>query len=224
MGQRRAPGFGGDREFFAERGFGGRVGFGERPALITVDLINAFTDPASPLGAAMDAQLETARAVLNAARICGLPRYFTTLWYEDSDLADAGVWIRKISGLATLRANTHEVRIDARLGRRDDEHLVVKKYASAFFGTDLLSRLVSTGVDTLVIVGCTTSGCVRATAVDAIQYGLRPVVVREAVADRSAAAHEQALFDLEQKYADVDTVDEVIAEFERASSHYTDMP
>ena len=90
-----------------------------------------------------------------------------------------------------------------RLDVRDGDSLLVKKYASCFFGTDLVARLVSRGVDTLVITGCTTSGCVRATAVDALQTGLRPMVVREAVGDRSVAAHEQSLFDLEAKYADV---------------------
>lgn len=209
-----------DQAFFAAHGFGGRVGFGDHPALLVVDLINAFTDPSSPLGAAMDREVDAARVVLDAARTCGVPRYFTTLWYSDADLKDAGVWVRKIKGLAVLRAGTHEVQVDARLARTSDEPVVMKKYASAFFGTDLLSRLVSTGVDTLVIVGCTTSGCVRATAVDAIQFGFRPVVAREAVADRSAAAHAQALFDLEQKYADVDTIDDVIAEFERTSSRH----
>ena len=220
MSGRPATDLGGDQRFFAERGFGGRLGFGDRPALLVVDLVNAFTDASSPLGAAMDSELDAARVLLDAARSVGVPRFFTTLWYEDADLSDAGVWIRKIKGLSALRKDTHEVQLDTRLQRRSDEPIVAKKYASAFFGTDLLSRLISTGVDTVVIAGCTTSGCVRATAVDAIQYGLRPVVVREAVADRAASAHAQALFDLEQKYADVETIDSVIAELHRSASRH----
>jgi len=104
-----------------------------------------------------------------------------------------------------------EVDQDDRLGRHEGESILVKKYASAFFGTDLLSRLNALRVDTLVIVGCTTSGCVRATAVDAIQNGLRPIVVREAVGDRDPAAHQQSLRDLQAKYADVVSADAVLA-------------
>ena len=102
------------------------------------------------------------------------------------------------------------VEIDPRLDFRQSDSLLVKKYASCFFGTDLISRLLSRRVDTVIIVGCTTSGCVRATAVDAVQTGLRPMVVREAVGDRSAAAHEQSLFDLDAKYADVVSLDETL--------------
>lgn len=211
-----------DSRFFAERGFGGQVGFGSSPALIVVDLVNAFTDVSSPLGAEMDAEVEAARTLLDAARAAGVPRFFTTLWYEEPDLRDAGVWVRKMKGLSVLRPGTHEVAIDARLERTADEPVVMKKYASSFFGTDLLSRLTSRGVDTVVIVGCTTSGCVRATAVDAIQSGFRPVVARDAVADRSAAAHAQALFDLEQKYADVDMVGDIVCELERTWFRHTD--
>ena len=123
--------------------------------------------------------------------------------YNEADLKDAGIWALKQKGVVTLKAGTDEVEIDPRLDFRPTDSLLVKKYASCFFGTDLVSRLVSRRVDTLIITGCTTSGCVRATAVDAVQNGFRPMVVREAVGDRSAAAHEQSLFDLNAKYADV---------------------
>ena len=103
------------------------------------------------------------------------------------------------------------MELDPRLERRADEAIILKKYASAFFGTDFITRLNTRRVDTLLITGCTTSGCVRASAVDAVQYGLRPMVIREAVGDRAEAAHRQSLFDLEQKYADVVSVDEVVA-------------
>ncbi|HEY4094805.1 MAG TPA: isochorismatase family protein [Baekduia sp.] len=202
-------------EFFASRGFGLRIGFGERPAVIVVDLIQGFTDPDAPLGADLGEQLRHTRALLDVARAGGLPILHTTVRYDEQDLADAGVWRRKQAGLTSLAAGTPAVELDERLGRRPDEQIVVKKYASAFFGTDLASRLVSAAVDTLVIVGCTTSGCVRATAVDAVQLGFRPMVVREAVGDRSPRAHEQALFDLDQKYADVVTVDETLAALTR---------
>jgi len=112
--------------------------------------------------------------------------------------------------VVTLKADSEGVEIDSRLDFRKTDGLLVKKYASCFFGTDLVSRLLSQRVDTVIIVGCTTSGCVRATAVDAVQTGLRPMVVREAVGDRSAAAHEQSLFDLNAKYADVISLDETL--------------
>src|SRR4051812_18745232 len=194
-----------------ERGLGRELGFGRRPAVLAIDLVNAFTDPKLPLGADLDAVLEQTRRVLDQARAAGVPILFTTVAYDDTDLADAGLWAIKVPASATLRAGTPEVELDARLGRRADESVLVKKYASAFFGTDLVSRLNARSVDTIVIVGCTTSGCVRASAVDAIQNGFRPIVVREAVGDRDPGAHEQSLLDLQVKYADVVPVDSVLA-------------
>jgi maleamate amidohydrolase len=200
-----------------ERGIGGRLGFGRRPAVLAIDLVNAFTDPRLPLGADLDAVVEQARRVLDRARGAGVPILFTTVAYDDTDLADAGLWALKVPASASLRAGTPEVEIDARLGRRADESVLVKKYASAFFGTDLVSRLNAREVDTLVIVGCTTSGCVRASAVDAIQNGFRPIVVPEAVGDRDPGAHEQSLLDLQAKYADVLPVDSVLAHLTSAA-------
>jgi len=197
-------------KFFEDRGFGLRIGYGDRPALIVIDLVRGFTDPEKPLGADLSAQLTVTRRLLEAARRAEVPVYFTTVSYEERDLRDAGIWARKMAGLMTLRAGQPEVEVDLSLGRLPDEPVISKKYASAFFGTDLLTRLNSTRVDTLLLAGCTTSGCVRATAVDAVQNGLRPMVVGEAVGDRSRAAHEQSLFDLQAKYADVVSADEVL--------------
>ena len=129
---------------------------------------------------------------------------------ELADLKDAGIWALKQKGVVTLKGDSDGVEIDPRLGFQATDSLLVKKYASCFFGTDLVPRLLSQRVDTLIIVGCTTSGCVRATAVDAVQTGLRPMVVREAVGDRSVAAHEQSLFDLNAKYADVVSLEETL--------------
>ena len=135
---------------------------------------------------------------------------FSTVIYSDADLKDAGLWGIKMKGSATLKAGTPAVEIDPRLDMRPSDSLLVKKYASCFFGTDLVPRLTSQRVDTLIITGCTTSGCVRATAVDAVQNGFRPMVVREAVGDRSKASHDQSLFDLNAKYADVVSLDETL--------------
>lgn len=192
-----------EQAFFEQRGFGLTIGFGRRPAVLVIDMIRAFTDPAMMLGAELGPQIEATGQLLAVARARGVPVIFSTVSYDDAGLSDAGIWALKQKGVATLRAGTPEVDLDRRLQRLPGEGWLVKKYASCFFGTDLSSRLTSRGVDTLLIVGCTTSGCVRASAVDALQCGFRPMVVREGVGDRSQAAHEQSLFDLQAKYADV---------------------
>jgi nicotinamidase-related amidase len=199
----------GDEQFFRERGFGQRLGFGARPALIVIDLIAAFTNP-ELLGAPLEDVIESTRRILAGARRAAVPVMYTTIAYDEEDIASTGVWLRKAKGSRTLRAGTPEVEIDPRLERQPDEPVVVKRYASAFFGTDLVSRLNARQVDTVILTGCTTSGCVRATAVDAVQYGFIPAVVGDAVGDRSLAAHRQSLFDLKQKYADVVTSDETL--------------
>ena len=139
-----------------------------------------------------------------------IPVIFSTVIYNDHDLKDAGLWAIKMKGTLTSRPAPTRSKVDPRLDMRPTDSLLVKKYASCFFGTDLVPRLMNQRVDTLIITGCTTSGCVRATAVDAVQSGFRPMVVREAVGDRSAAAHEQSLFDLNAKYADVVGLDETL--------------
>lgn len=199
-----------DTEFFAQRGFGLTMGFGQKAALIVIDLIRGFTDPARPLGAELAPQIDATNRLIGDAERRGEPVFFTTVRYDEPDLSDAGIWPLKQSGLVTLARDTDGAELDPRLRRAKGDQLIVKKYASSFFGTDLSSRLVAAGVDTLIITGCTTSGCVRATAVDALQNGFRPVVVREAVGDRSQAAHDQSLFDLQAKYADVKTLEEVL--------------
>ncbi|MFL6796840.1 MAG: isochorismatase family protein [Xanthobacteraceae bacterium] len=199
-----------DAEFFKQRGFGLRIGFGERPALLVIDMLKAFTDPKMMLGANLDNEIEAIKPLIAVAHERGMPVIFSTVMYNDADLKDAGIWALKQKGVVTLKGDSEGVQVDPRLDFRKSDSLLVKKYASCFFGTDLVSRLMSQRVDTLILVGCTTSGCVRATAVDAVQTGLRPMVVREAVGDRSAAAHEQSLFDLDAKYADVVSLEETL--------------
>lgn len=199
------------QEFFRQRGFGKTIGFGEQPAIVVIDLIRAFTNPELPLGAPMGGVLKATREVLDAGRKAGVPIFFTSVAYED---ADAGVWAKKTGGLSTLRAGTPEVEVDPSLERRQNEPLIFKRYASSFFGTDLLTRLNTRRIDTLILTGCTTSGCVRATAVDGLQNGLRVMVVAEAVGDRAEAAHQQSLFDLQAKYADVVSLDQTVRHLE----------
>ena len=201
-----------DAAFFAQRGFGQRIGFGERPALIVIDMLKAFTDPTAMLGADLAPQMAAIAPLIAAARGRAVPVIFSTVRYDDADLKDAGIWALKQKGVTTLRADGTGWEVDPRLDYRKTDTLLFKKYASCFFGTDLAPRLMAHRVDTLIIIaGCTTSGCVRATAVDACQSGFRPMVVREAVGDRSAAAHAQSLFDLDAKYADVVTLEDTLA-------------
>src|SRR4051812_29718859 len=199
-----------DTELFAQRGFGLRIGFGNRPALIVIDMANAFTDEKAMLGSNLDGQITATIPILEAAHARNVPVFFSTVRYDDHEMRDAGIWASKLHGLRTLTADTDGWKINRRLDFRPTDTLLVKQYASCFFGTDLGSRLVAQGVDTLIITGCTTSGCVRATAVDAVQYGFRPMVVREAVGDRSDSAHSQSLFDLDAKYADVVGLDDTV--------------
>jgi nicotinamidase-related amidase len=198
-------------EFFRAKGFARTLGWGRHPAVLVVDFSRGFTDPDSSLGADFSGEIAATRRVLEAARSASLPVFYSTVAYDTKDARDGGLWTSKIPALVSLQAGGAAAAIDPRLGRRDDEPVIAKKFASCFFDTDLAGRLRSAGVDTLILAGCTTSGCVRATAVDAMQHGFRPVVVREAVGDRLAAAHEQSLVDLQAKYADVESVGDVVA-------------
>jgi nicotinamidase-related amidase len=193
------------------RGFGQPVGFGLKPALLVVDFVNGFTDPQSPLGANVDREIAAANELIDASRRAGSPVLFSTIAYTDEGLQDAGVWARKIGPLTELRFGSSGVLPDPRLHRRADDVVLEKKYASCFFGTDLHDRLQRLDVDTLLVAGCSTSGCVRATVVDACQLGLRPIIALEAVADRSEAAHRQSLLDIEMKYGDVQPVARIAA-------------
>jgi nicotinamidase-related amidase len=189
-------------EFYKKRGFAQRVGFGERPALLIIDFINAFTDLSSPLASNLDAEIQATRALLDVARVKRIPVFFTTVSYDEG-FADAGVFIKKVPSLGVLKTGSPMVEIDNRLAPLPNEHVLVKKYASAFFGTSLWSTLTALRVDTILLTGCTTSGCVRASAVDACQTGFHTIVVEEAVGDRAPEPHQANLFDIDAKYGDV---------------------
>jgi maleamate amidohydrolase len=189
--------------------FGGRTGFGARPAVLAVDLSCGFTDPASPLACDLDDVLAATRSLLDAARAAGVPVLFTTVVYDAAGERAAAVFLRKVPALGALRPGTPWVEIDERLGRRPSEPVIEKPFASAFFATPLPALLA--GRDTVVICGASTSGCVRATAVDAMQHGLAPIVVRDCVGDRSPRAHEQALADIDGRYGDVVGLDAAVA-------------
>lgn len=206
--------FKGDEVFFKERGFGKALGFGKKPALVVVDMIKGFTNPDMPMGSNLTNQIRNTNKLIDTMHAMNFPVYFTTISYDDDGLADSGIWYEKMEGLKTLKSGTEAVEVDSELNMRTGDGLIIKKYASAFFGTDLIARLNANNVDTLIIVGCTTCGCIRATAVDALQLGYRPIVVEDAVGDRSQASHEQSLFDMQQKYADVLMMEEVLKQLE----------
>ena len=192
--------------------FGGAAGFGERPAVVVVDLNVGFTDPESPLACDLDDVLVSCRTLLDAARSAAVPVFFTTLEYDEVGEAAAAVFLRKAPALKVLRPGTRWVEIDPRLGRRGDEPLLVKAHASAFFGVPFAALLA--GRDTLIVCGASTSGCVRATVVDAMQHGFSPIIPRECVGDRSPRAHEQALDDMGGRYGDVVALEAVLSELE----------
>jgi maleamate amidohydrolase len=198
------------REIYAKAGLGESVTMGSRPAVLVVDFSCGFTDPESTLGSDMTEQVEATKRLLDAARAKGLPVVFTTIGYEAS-LKDGGLWLQKAPSLGELQVGGRWVEIDPRLEPREDETIVLKKGASGFFGTNLASILISQGVDSVILCGATTSGCIRATAIDLLQYGYPTLVPRECVGDRAQAPHEANLFDINAKYADVVSVEEALA-------------
>jgi len=201
------------REVYAAAGLGQSVTLGSRPAVLVVDFSCGFTDPECTLGADMTAEVEATKRLLDAARAKGLPVVFTTIGYEPS-LKDGGLWLQKVPSLGDLQIGGRWVEIDPRLEPREDETVVLKKGASAFFGTNLASILVSQQIDSVILCGATTSGCIRATAIDLLQYGWPTLVPRECVGDRAQAPHEANLFDIQAKYADVVSVDDALAYLE----------
>jgi maleamate amidohydrolase len=182
--------------------FDGHLPFGEYPALLIVDVVMAYFDKASPLYAGVEDALESNERLLAAARKAGIPLIFTNVVYEPGG-ANGGLFYRKIPVLNVFDAGSPLGAFPPSLQPADGELVISKQYASAFFGTPLASTLTANHIDTLLITGLSTSGCVRASALDALQHGFAPFVVREACGDRHPAPHESNLFDLQAKYAEV---------------------
>lgn len=189
---------------YAAGGFGLALQPGHRPALLVVDFVRAYLVEGSPLYAGAEPARAAAQALLEAARRAGIPVLHTNVQYQPGG-RDGGVFFRKLPALKCFEAGAHPdlAAFAAGLEPVTGETVITKQYASAFFGTTLASTLTALGVDTLLIAGVSTSGCVRASAVDACQHGFIPLVVREAVGDRHTAPHEASLFDLQAKYAEV---------------------
>lgn len=197
---------------YAAAGFGGALGFGERPALVIVDFAMAYLEPGSQLYAGVEAELEINIALAEAARSARAPVVFTRVEYHAGGV-DGGWFYRKVRALRCFDAGNPLGDFHPRLKPRDGDIVVTKQYPSAFFGTPLASTLHALKIDCCIVTGLSTSGCVRATALDALCHGFIPIVVRDACGDRDARVHEANLFDLAAKYADVITSAEVIAHF-----------
>ena len=212
--------FSADSELYRNRGFMRRVGFGDRPALVNIDLANAWTREGNPFTCdGMDVIIPGVQRLLAAGRAKGIPIVFTTTAYAvtEGPNTDMGIWHHKIP-VEVLKLGTEAVAIDERIAPEPGEHVIVKKFASAFHGTYLAGFLRAAGVDTVIITGVTMAGCVRHTTEDAIGLGFRPIVVRECVGDRVAGAVEWNLFDIDAKFGDVEPLESVLDYLERIAA------
>ena len=203
-----------DLEVYEKQGLGARMGFGKNPALIIVDFINGFNDPDAFGGGNIQEAIDNTEVLLAKARHLGLPIAYTVHCYSE-DGAEDGIFNLKMPRMRDgLVRGTDAVKVVDQLKPRAGERIVEKHYPSAFFVTDLAGWLSMTGVDTAIVTGCTTSGCVRATVVDSMGNGFRPIVPEECSGDRAEGPHEANLFDMDQKYADVMPLSEVLSELD----------
>ena len=182
--------------------FDGSLGFGRAPALILVDFVEAYFDEQSPLYADVGEALSSALRIREAARAAGIAVFYTNVVYQEGG-GDGGVFYRKVPALEVFVTGSPLGNWPEGLQPAEDEIVISKQYPSAFFGTALVDELIARGIDTLIVTGLTTSGCIRATCVDAMSNGFIPIVVADACGDRHQAPHEANLFDMNAKYADV---------------------
>jgi maleamate amidohydrolase len=194
---------------YERQGFGQKLGFGESSAVVVIDFTKGFADPAILGGGNIPDAIANTRELLAAAREAGIPVAFTRHVYA-ADESNFNLFNVKLPTNNLLKVGHPNAEIVTELLPREGEVVIDKQYPSAFIGTNLASWLAARRVDTLIVSGCTTSGCVRASAVDAMCAGFRPMVVRQCVGDRAEGPHEANLFDLQQKYADVVSLDETL--------------
>jgi maleamate amidohydrolase len=204
-------------DIYARQGLGHSAGFGARPALLIVDFVNGFNDPDQFGGGNIGPAIEKTRALLAACRANKVPVAFTRVVYAE-DGSDAGVFTLKAPTLLNLTEDAEGSQVVPELEPVAGEFIIRKRQASAFFGTELLGWLVKHGVDTVLVTGCTTSGCVRASVVDSLSYNFLTIVVTDCVGDRAIAPHEANLFDMGQKYADLMTCEEVVRKLDRTAT------
>ena len=199
-----------DFDIYKAQGFGNRSGFGRAPALLIVDFTNGFNDPAMFGGGNISAAIEKTAGLLARARLAKIPVVFTRVVYAD-DGSDAGVFCLKAPALRGLTEAAPSSQIVPELAPAPGEHIIRKTQPSAFFGTGLAGWLAGKGVDTIIVTGCTTSGCVRASVIDSMSHNFRTIVASDGVGDRAMGPHEANLFDMGQKYADLHTCEEIAA-------------
>lgn len=198
-----------DLEVYERQGYGNSSGFGERPAVVIVDFVNGFADPDQFGGGNILEAIGNTEKLVDAARRENLPIAYSRVVYAD-DRSDNGVFCLKAPGLAALTEDAHSSQIVDALAPLAGDYIVRKTQPSAFFGTNLSAWLIGKGVDTVIVTGCTTSGCVRATVVDAMSYNFKTIVATDCVGDRAMAPHHANLFDMEQKYADLMRYQDII--------------
>ena len=203
-----------DVAVYDKQGFGNRVGFGNKPAVLVIDFINGFADPDTFGGGNIQESVEKTAELLAVARHMDLPIVFTSHVYAE-DGSEDGIFNLKSPGLEKLKRGSREVQVVDELEPHPGERILEKHYPSGFCNTDLTGWLAKRGVDTAIVTGCTTSGCVRATVVDAMSNGFRPIVPRECSGDRAQGPHEANLFDIDQKYGDVMSLEEVLDELDK---------
>jgi maleamate amidohydrolase len=190
--------------------FDGHLTFGKAPALIVIDMVKAYLQEGSPLYAGIEDVLASCGRILAAARGAGIPVFHTNVEFTKGGF-DGGIFYKKVPSLKVFEKGSPLGAFPDLLTPRDDEMVITKQYASAFFGTSLASSLTANGIDTLIITGVSTSGCIRATSIDTISHGFIPMIVREAVGDRHAQVHEANLFDIQAKYGEVISEAETLA-------------
>jgi maleamate amidohydrolase len=199
------------RNQYRRRGYGTLVGVGKSPAIIVVDFQRSLTEhDRFPLAWNYDAEVEATRQLIEAGREASIPIVFTAIGYESGGM-DGGILVRKIPGLVDFKLDSEWVEIDKRIAPQSTDYVVVKRMQSAFFGTMLHTYLTVRQVDTVLIAGCTTSGCVRATVTDACSWGFRVMLVPECIGDQAPEPHEQNLFDMQAKNGDLFPLKEAIS-------------
>jgi len=196
-------------QVYSAAGFGRAVPRGTHPAVIVVDFSYGFTDRQYPTASDAHQQIERTKTICDALRAKGFPVIFSTIAYHPGEI-DKLPWLKKATGMAALLEGSRLVEIDAATGIQPQDAMVTKKGASSFFGSTLAALLTGAGTDTLIVAGATTSGCVRATVVDAVQSGFNVLVPHDCCADRAQAPHEANLYDMQQKYADVTDAADVL--------------
>lgn len=195
-------------EYYKDNGMSAKMGAGERPAIVVIDFQKSLTNSELPAGSNMDAEIDQTLKLLKVAREYQIPVFYTIVAYENVE--EGGHLVKKIPALKAWKVGTELVELDDRIQKMEGEHIITKKFGSSFAGTNLLSLLNYHKCDTVILTGCSTSGCVRATAYDAIQNGFHCLIPRECVADRSRLAHEVNLMDMDARLADVMSISEVI--------------